>query len=132
MHDWKWHAIYNDDTSLEERDDIGFAAIDQSKLKIFVVSSTKDPTKQFAVHIKEGMRPIFFRRIRNLTINDLDTIPVEYVNEKGEINPTITFATVLGWQSTINGKNTKNMVWLMYDGSVAITDRDIDELEENK
>ena len=76
------------------------------------------------------MRPIFFRRMRQLHVGNPEEIPIEYIDENGELQPTILFAVVLGWQKTVNGKNVKSLIWLMRDGSTAITDRDIDDLVE--
>lgn len=128
MRNWTWTVLYQDGTELTEEQAGGFGNVEIERVRVLVVSDRNDPKTQFAVHISEGMRPIFFRRKRQLTINDPSAVPIEYFMADGELCTTITFATVLGWQKTLNGRNVKSLTWLMHDGSVAITDRDIDEL----
>lgn len=125
---WKWAVIYKDGSEIHEDDNTGFGMVNIPEASKLVVFDEAEPTKQFVVELVDDMRPIFFRRMRQLHINDPETVPVEYIQENGEIQTTITFATVLGWQKTVNNKNVKNMIWLLHDGSVLNTDRDIDEL----
>lgn len=117
-HDWTWLVLYTDGTELREEQAGGFAAVDIPRVKTLVVYDRNAPELHYAVAIREreGMRPIFFRRKRQLIPTDGD--PAE---------PYVV-ATALGWQKTVNGRNVKSLIWLMHDGSVAITDRDIDEL----
>lgn len=118
MHDWAWLVLYSDDTELTEEQAGGFAAVDIPRVKTLVVYDRNTPALHYAVPIREGMRPIFFRRKRQV-------IPM---GGSSPANEPVTFATVLGWQKTLNGRNVKSLIWLMHDGSVAITDRDIDDL----
>lgn len=117
MHDWTWLVLYTDDTELSEEQAGGFAAVDVPRVKTLVVYDRNTPELHYAVSIREGMRPIFFRRKRQV-------IPMD----GSPSNDPVLFATVLGWQKTVNGRNAKSLIWLMHDGSVAITDRDLDDL----
>ena len=126
--DWTWVVLYNDGTELTEDQAGGFGAVDISRVETLVVQDRKDITVNYAVPIREGMRPIFFRRKRQIVINDPTQVPIEFFGTDGEFNSSYLFATVLGWQKTLNGRNVKSLIWLMHDGSVAITDRDIDDL----
>jgi hypothetical protein len=127
---WKWAVIYKDGSEYVEEENVGFGTINLAEVQTLVVFDEHNHTTQFAIALKDDMRPIFFRRRRQLQLNDPNTVPVGYVHENGELKDNYIFATVLGWQKTVNGKNVKSFIWLMHDGSVAITDRDIDDLVE--
>lgn len=129
MRNWTWVVFYNDGTELSEDQAGGFGAVDIPRVATLAVFDRDEPTVNYAVPIREGMRPIFFRRKRQIVINDPTAVPVEYLNENNEVTQMITFAVVLGWQKTVNGRNVKSLIWLMHDGSVAVTDRDLDELQ---
>ena len=132
QHDWQWLVVYDDGTELQQSEDVGFSMVDINRVKMLLVTDMNDQRNQYAVYLTEGMRPIFFRRVHRIVINDYEHVPVEYINEDGTIRDNYVFATVLGWQKTVKGKNVKSLTWLLHDGSVAVTDRDITELEEKK
>src|SRR5690242_8776593 len=97
MPNWKWAVIYKDGSEYIEQENVGFGTVNLPEVKTLVVFDEANPTTQFCVNIADEMRPIFFRRHRQLHINDPDTIPVEYV-VNGEVQPNLHYATVLGWQ----------------------------------
>ena len=119
MHEWTWLVLYSDGTELSEDQAGGFGAVDIARVDTLVVLDRNAPELHYAVPIREGMRPIFFRRKRQR---------VSLGSPSATSGPTI-YATALGWQKTVNGRNVKSLIWLMHDGSVAVTDRDLDELE---
>lgn len=126
MHNWIWEVIYDDGTEIIESDEAPFSSLDMDKIQVLIITNT-ETQQQFAVHYSETMRPIFFRRMRRLLINDPNTIPEEYVNDDGSLKEMIVKTIAFGWQSTVNGKNVKSLAWILEDGSVAFTDKDIDE-----
>lgn len=128
QHVWTWAVVYEDGTERFEDELGGFGAVDIDRVRTLVVMA-REGDAHYAVHITDGMRPIFFRRVRKLQINDAnEPIPAQYVRADGTVVESYVHATVLGWQKTVNGRNVKSLTWLMFDGSVAITDCDMDDL----
>lgn len=115
---WTWAVIYKDGSQHFEEDLIGFANVDNNQVQTLILHD-QEQGLQFVTHIREGMRPIFFRRHR------------QEINSSGDTTLNLEpylFATVFGWQKTIQGCNVKSLTWLLFDGSVAVTDCDLDDL----
>lgn len=102
-----WTAVYNDGTELTEFDENGeargFALIDQSRLRAFVLSCGDF---RCVLAVTQYSRPIFFRR----RIFDIRTETHEGSR------------TVIGWQTTVNDTNIKSFVVFMEDGTLLVTD----------
>lgn len=124
---WTWVVVYDDGQTVFEDDLIEFNKVDMERVQLLIVQRRSIPELHYVVSMQDGMRPIFFRRTRTIQVNDPTTIPEGYVHD-GQFSPSYEFATVLGWQKTVAGRNVKSLTWLIHDGSIAVTDRDIDEL----
>ena len=119
----KWKAVYNDETSLSERDPNGgkehaFKEIDMSKIQSFQLINEKDvPVCQ--VRLGNGKRLIFARR-NLITTGQL----FKDVGGRKVPIPTKTHQRIiiLGWQKTVNGVNTKAIFYLLADGRIEMDD----------
>ena len=128
MRNLKWMVILKDGTEIVEDGTRGFGSLPQDEILDLIVFDEHDHSTVYSLHLSDDMRPIFFRRKRHLIITDESAIPTYYFDGNENLQTTILFATVLGWQKTVNGKNVKSMTWIFADGSVAITDCDIDDI----
>lgn len=127
--EWTWLVVYDDGSTLGEAEDVGWPAVEMPRVRSLIVLPTNEElTTHYVVPIKEGLRPIFFRRTRQLQINDPSTIPAPYILPDGSVRTSYLFATVFGWQQTIHRRNIKSLTWLFPDGSVVVADRDFDDL----
>lgn len=113
---WEWAVIYEDDSEHFESDLGGFEKVEQDRVKALIVFD-EGTGQQYVTYIHGDQRPIFFRRSRR-TVNP---------NTEEEVVSPWLFATVFGWQKTVNGANVKSLTWLLFDGSVVLSDCDIDE-----
>ncbi len=119
----KWRAVYNDETSLSERDPSSgkehtFKEIDMSKIQSFQLINEKDiPVCQ--VRLGNGKRLIFARR-NLITTGQL----FKDVGGRKIPIPTKTHQRIiiLGWQKTVNGVNTKAIFYLLPDGRIEMDD----------
>ncbi len=119
----KWRAVYNDESTLSERDPDGgidhiFKEIDMSKIVAFQLINDKDiPICQ--VRLGEGKRLIFARRNQMKTgqlfkMEGNTRIPIPIKAHQRII--------ILGWQKTVNGVNTKAIFYLLPDGRIEMDD----------
>ena len=113
---WSWAVTYNDGSYYAEEELGTFANVDTERVTRLDVFLKEHPPYMYSVKLHDGMRPIVFQRSKQVI--DLDT-----GNQWNEY-----ICTCFGWQKTVEGKNVKSLTWLFPDGSVAVTDCDIDEL----
>ncbi len=119
----KWRAVYNDETSLSERDPSGgkehaFKEIDMNKIQSFQLINEKD-IAICQVRLGNEKRLIFARR--NLITTG------QLFKEVGGVKIPIPTKThqriiILGWQKTVNGVNTKAIFYLLPDGRIEMDD----------
>lgn len=117
MQQWSWAVSYDDNLTFEFEDDLeSFRNVRVNDVTRLLIFDRDDPTKQYVIVIRPDMRPIFFRRRE------------EQLNLTTGESTKRTVAIVFGWQRTVHGQNVKSLTWLMHDGSVVVTDCDIDDL----
>lgn len=114
--EWTWIAVYGEGRGLSQYDTVDlrfhkFAEIDLGALKVFAVQHMTDPTRRFEIHMKPGMRPIFFYR----------TFIEKVVGSNEEVR---TRLVCFGYQETVNGRNVKSIVQLWPNGAVALLNHD--------
>jgi len=119
----KWNAVYNDGTTLSERDPNGgnehtFKEIDMSKIVAFQLVNDKN-IAICQVKLGNGKRLIYARR-------NLMTTGQLFKNVGGQKVPIPTKShqriIILGWQKTVNGVNTKAIFYLLPDGRIEMDD----------
>lgn len=123
---WYWEAIYDTYNPLQENKDTVdslseiapdgslryFKDIDQSRLTGFILRPKEVTHPQFAVHLGEGRRLIFFRR--RSRVLDMST---------GNQQDGVTWH-VIGYQITENNTNVKSFQFIAEDGTSFITNDD--------
>jgi len=121
-----WQAVYNDGSDLWECNPEGhiinrYKDIDRSRLTEFRVYLTEDlsvsePKLFLRVAIKEGYRLIWRKRRLQRLLEDKP------------------FATIylIGWQTTLEGKNIQSILYLYPDGTDEPASRFIFELNDSK
>lgn len=133
---YEWVAEYTDGTSTKQYDDEAdlehhFGHIDQSKLsKLSLVGSRENGTytmdyetglfynngKKLEVGLDYSgkdfsVKPILFRRVQRLLLNDMSTAGVRIVY-------------FLGWEGTVDGEKEKHGLQIFEDGTFAIPPED--------
>lgn len=89
MDTYRWSAIYNDNTILDERDTKqGFASVDQSRIKNLMLFSPKGSIGN--VVIPEGAEAVFFRR-RSIEPNKGNRSTVHCIGWKNESSAVYLF-----------------------------------------
>lgn len=116
MINWVWAVVYNDDSYYTEDEIGGFNSIDQSKLNKFIIYNKDHPPQHYVLVLKEDMKLIFFRREKQI---------IDLQNEQQWHEHV---CTCFGWKKEINGDTIKALLWLGADGSIVVSDRDIDEI----
>lgn len=71
------------------------------------------------IPIRDDMRPIWGRLMRVLLDPNTNTYGENRLH-----------AVVFGWQKTIKGVNVKALNWITQHGSLVVSDRDLDEVED--
>jgi len=111
---WAWRAFYSDGSFLDELEEDGtlhgFREIDQERLVGFILRPLFDHLPQLAVQITPGKRLIFFRKRKKIL--DMNT------GEQSDAPPY----QCIGFQETVNGKNTKSYIFVDVDGNSVLTD----------
>lgn len=112
---WCWIAWYGEGDHLPQFCPRGgafhrFADIDLGRLTAFEVRPAEGHAPGFTVHVRPGMRPIFFKRHRRLNVGT--------PHERHEV------LFCFGYQETVGGRNVKCVLTIRPDGAVSIENHD--------
>ncbi len=128
----KWKAIYNDKSSLEEKETNGkehaFKEIEFSKLVKFQLLN-KQSLPICTVNMGDDKRLIFARRNIKTTGQRVVTQTVknkEGKNENVKVPVPIKshkIIIIVGWQKTVNGINEKSIFYIYPDGTIEMDDK---------
>lgn len=118
----KWRVVYNDGTSLDEKESNGtehaFKEIDMNRIELFQLINQQG-IAVCQVHINGDKRLIFARR------NIITT--GGRVLQQGDAKVQIPIKShqiviILGWQRTVHGVNVKCIFYLLPDGRIEMDD----------
>jgi hypothetical protein len=115
LHDdiYIWRVLYDDDSTLDEIDGETlhhFRDIDLERVAGFLLIPTLQGLPQFGIQLDASKRLIFLRR-RSIVVNP----------QSGEELGRATWH-ILGWQSTVEGKNVKFLQYISQNGNAFLTD----------
>lgn len=110
MHDFKWRAVYEDDTTLEQFNDDStenkFLDIDRSRLVQFVLHENGVP--KVVLHLDKDKRLIYRRRTA----------------VSGMTNQAYEIIHIVGYQETVSGSNVQALHFVFSsDGRVETVDK---------
>ncbi len=114
VHDqYTWRVEYTDGTTLDEIAEDGtvlpFGSVEIERVRALFVASVHDIDHSFLVWLKNGQRPIFFRR-RSIELNPNDGTQT-----------VLPATTCIGWQETRKGRNVASYLFICPDGSTILT-----------
>lgn len=109
-----WKVIYDNGETLQEIEDgktHSFKEVDLDKLVRLGWVSDNPNLPSYFVNLESFQRPILYRR-RGIHALKKNAKP-------------FTIGYLLGWQSTINGRNYKSIMFIRPDGEITLASRDI-------
>lgn len=119
---WTWFVRLDDGRVICPPYPDGFGALPLSRVRTLVVHDNSGlPERRHIVHLRDGMRPIFFARRRRA----INVVTDDIVSDE-------PIAIGFGWQMTLHvGRETRNVMaltWILADGRMQHTNGDVDEL----
>lgn len=113
---WTWYVIYTDGTVHTEAELESMSRVDKERILLLNVAN-KQGDRNFTTYFHGDMKPVFFRRKRQLVLMG-----------GGEQPDPVEIATVFGWEKEIHGTVERSLTFLLPDGSVWTSDCDMDDI----